>query len=225
MTVNEAISQVKNALRLVHADRRLTVKYIYSVLDKHTAWIIKRESDKMQLIKTDHIWQTLPCVETMEVPTTDPCCKYTSKCKILRTKNKIPSTYEDSWGIVLKHVSSIDNTHDLHPIKLSEWTRKLENANFKYDKTLYYFYRDGYLYFPNMQWKLVSITGFFKENIAKYNDCEDDSDVKCMSFLDTEWRVPPHLQHFVIDATLKELTSTFMAVNPAQETNINKNEQ
>jgi hypothetical protein len=225
MTVNEAISNVKNDLRLVHADRRITVKFIYSLLEKHASLFLKRDSDKLQLVKVDNIWQTLNCVETIDVPTTDDCCKFTSKCRILRTKDKLPETFEDSWGILLRHVSSIDNSIDMHPIKMSEWTRKLETPSFKYDKTLYYFYRNGYLYFPNCKWKLVSITGFFKKDISHLNKCEDSSDESnssCVSFLEREWRVPGHLQSVIIDSVINELLSSFAKI-PSEETEINKN--
>ena len=101
-------------------------------------------------------------------------------------------------------------------IRLSAWT------NFKYDKTKYFFYKDGYLYFPNISWKLVSITGYFKNNINSYNNCEGDNlDPKDCSLLDSEWRVPLHLQSMVIDSVLKELTSTFLQI-PSQETQIDK---
>lgn len=220
-SLSNAISQIKNAFRLIHADKRITNKYIFSLLEKHAFWVIKRESDKMTLIKTDNIWQTLNCVDTIDVPTTDPCCKFTSKCKILRTKDPLPEVYEDSWGILLKHVSSIDNSQDLHPIKMSEWTRKLDNVNFKYDKTQYYFYKNGYLYFPNADWEMVSITGYFKEDIKKYNTCSGQEE-ECVDFLDTEWRVPNHLQSTIIDSVLKELSTTFAQVPPALETKIDK---
>lgn len=223
VSIGNAISQVKNALRAVHADRRLTVKYIYSVLDKHASWLIKQESDKLLLIKNDNIWQILNCVKTEEVPQTDDCCIFTSKCTILRTKEKLPTLYQDGWGIILRSVDSIDFSQSFQPIKLSEWTRKLDTATFKYDKTLYCFYKNERLYFPNCDWKLVSITGFFKEDISKYNYCEEDV-VDCpVSILDAIWRVPEHLQSRVIDFTIKELTSTLMQVPPMPEVNINKN--
>jgi hypothetical protein len=221
MLVSEAISQVKNDLKLVHADKRVTNKFIYSLLTKHAAWLIKRESDQLRLIKSDNIWQTLHCIEIIDVPTTDPCCKFKSKCSILRTKDKLPETFEDSWGILVKHVASIDNSQDLHPIKMSEWTRKLDNPNFKYDKTKYYFYKDGYLYFPNITWKLVTITGYFKDDITKYNLCDETSQTLNCSILDTEWRVPLHLQSMIIDSVLKELTATYLQI-PSQETKIDK---
>ncbi len=223
ISIGEAISNIKNNFRLVHADSRVTNKYIYSLIEKHSSWIIKRESDKLVLVKSDGIWQTLNCIDTIEVPTTDPCCKYTSKCSILRTKDRLPETYEDSWGIILRSVNSIDFSQDIHPIKMSEWTRKLESANFKYDKSFYYFYRDGYLYFPNCKWKLISVTGYFKEDISKYNLCEEDGEVNtCLSILDNKWRIPSHLQAMVIDAVLKELLSTYAQINNPGENKINK---
>ena len=221
MKINEAISNVKNDFRLVHADRRITLKYIYTLLQKHTAALIKQESDKNVLVKSDTIWQSLNCIELIEVPTTDECCKYTSKCKIYRTKDKLPEMYEDSWGVIFRSINSIDMSKDITVIKMSQWLRKLENANFKYDKTFYVFYRNGYLYFPNIKWKLITITGYFKEDITKYNTCEEDVN-KCLPIPEQEWRVPQYLQSRVIDFTIRELLQTFAQANPDQEVQINK---
>ena len=227
MKIGQAISMIRNDFKLVHADSRITNKYIYSLIQKHASWIIRQDSEKNKLIKLDSIWQTLKCMELIDVPTTDGCCKFTSKCKILRTADKIPSMYEDSFGSLIRSVNSVDISQELQPIKYSEWTRKINNPDMKYNKTLYYFYKDGYLYFPNMTWKTVTVTGYFKEDVSKHNACgfmskEEAKSINCMSILDSEWKIPPHMESRVVDFVLKEISATFTKANPNQEVNINK---
>lgn len=227
MKIGQAISMVKNDFRLVHADSRVTYKYIYGLIQKHASWIIRQDSDKNKLIKLDSIWQTIKCIDLIDVPTTDGCCKFTSKCKILRTKEKLPKMYEDSWGSLIRSINSVDISQELQPIKYSEWTRKIDNPDMKYNKTLYYFYKDGYLYFPNLSWKTVNITGYFKEDVSFLNNCqvtsiEEFKKNKCASILDQEWKIPPHMESRVMDFVIKEVLSTYLQANPNQEVNINK---
>lgn len=223
MTYNEIISQLSTEFALSHADSRITNKFWYSLVQKHTAWIIKQESDKMFLFHADSIWQTLNCVDLIEVPTTDDCCKYNGpSCKIYRTKEKIPKLYEDIFGIVIKSVNSIDFNTSLKHINMQEWLRKQKNKDSKYDKNFYYFYRNGYLYFPNIKWKLISITGYFQDNINKYNVCDNNiSDNKCESLFTSEWRIPSHLIARVVDACLKELSSVYLQLK--EDNQIDKN--
>lgn len=225
ITIGGAISRVRNDFRLVHADARVTNKYIYALLDDRAAKAIKEESDKKRLTKIDAIWQTLDCQELIDVPTTDDCCKFQSNCTIKRTKDKIPFLYEDSSGVLIRSVTSIDYSQELQPIKLSEWLRKKEINN-KFDKTLYFFYRNGYLYFPNLNWKLITVSGLFKDNVDKYNKCDgEDTDPVCTSKLDDKWPVPEYIQSGVIDYVIRELASTIAQIPPHQEEEINKSSQ
>lgn len=225
-TIGKAISRVRNDFRLVHADSRSTNKYIFALLDDRAAKAIKEESDKKRLTKIDAVWQTLDCQELIDVPTSDDCCKFQTNCTIKRTKDKIPKLYEDSSGVLIRSVTSIDYSQELQPIKLSEWIRKRETKN-KFDKSLYYFYRNGYLYFPNLTWKLITISGLFKENVDKYNTCDEDADTTtaCTSRLDDKWPVPEYIQSGVIDYVIREIASTYAQSNPHPEEEINKSNQ
>jgi len=223
VTVENIISNIKNDFRLTHADRRITFKYIYSLLDKHASWVMKTESDNLRLVKSDNMWQTISCVPTEEVPLTDECCKYNSKCTIVRTKEILPELYEDSWGILIKSILSSDNSTDIDIIKEQEWQRKLNSHNRKYDKTLYAFYKNKRLYLANSELKEINITGAFKEDVSKYS-CESNNNY-CMSILDGEWRVPQHLHGRIVDAVIKELMATFVRIDPNQEVQITKSPQ
>lgn len=222
ITIAEAISQVKNDVRLVHADRRITHKFIYSLLMKHAALLIKQESDRNKIIKLDDIWQSF-CFDLEEVPTTDECCKISlkNKCSIQRSKIKLPEMFEDSWGSIFRSVTTIDYSKDIQPIKYSEWIRKIENPNSKYDNTIYCFFRNGYLYFPNSIFKTVIINGYFKDDVLN-DECSDLYE-PCKSILQSIWRLPSYLQKPTIDGVLQELLTTYLKINPNQEVQITKN--
>jgi len=213
MTFNELKSQLTTALGAANADSRLTNRYFYSLAQKHIGWLLKQESDKMLLFSSDGIWQSLDCVDVIEVPKVDPCCRYQGpSCTIRRTKDKLPEIYEDALGVMVRSVNSIDSSKSLRLIKFTEWERKQKNPDSKYDKESYFFFKDGYFYFPNISWKLVSITAYFKDDISHINYCSADDSSKCVDYFNQPVRVPHYLEGRVVDACLKELLETVARV-------------
>lgn len=204
MTKGELISQVKNELRVNNADNGMTNRFIWSIINKHLSWLIKRESGKLRLIKQDTIFQTMKCVEVEPSPAIDECCGIRSKCFVYRTVEKLPDIFEDSDGTIIKSVFTIDGSKDFSPIKVSEYMRKLENPHSKYDKSLYYFYNNGYLYFPKSKIKKVMIKAYFIDEVV--NDCEGAENV-CISNLDTKVRIPGYLLGELMNQVLTELSS------------------
>jgi hypothetical protein len=132
------------------------------------------------------------CVELIEVSSVDECCNIKTDCKIFRTKEKLPPSLVSSWGPIIRDVTAIDGFTSLIMLKSTDWNRKLEDTNFKYDKDLYYFHQDGYLYFPNLKWKKIRVEAYFEEDIDKYNTCSDQQD-PCKTFLDNKFIIPKEL--------------------------------
>lgn len=227
MTVRESIHRVKRMLREINADSRLSNKMVYSLLLNHAKWLIYRESEKLRLLKKDKVYQKLKCVEVIEAPLIDPCCGLKSKCTVYRTKDKLPDLFEDSAGVIIKDVVTIDGLTSLTPIKASEWERKIENPWLsKNKKNQFYFYSDGYLYFPNGSWKKVEIIAMFKKDTSEYNICDekttcDDESKGCVRFLDTEFILPDYLEAQMYDAVLKDLANIYKKL-PEKSTEIDK---
>ena len=205
--VGHLISQLMNQVRLTNADSRLTRKFIWSIIDKHARWLIKREASKLRIMKLDYLFQTLKCVDVIEVPAADECCGIKTKCKVWRTREKIPDLYTDEDGVILKAVYSIDGSEEFSPIKLQELMRKLENPHTKYDKARYYYYHNGYLYFPIKGIKMVQVKGFFVDEVI--NECMPDSDKrKCVAHMDKKLRVPDYVLGELMDHALNDLINT-----------------
>ncbi len=229
MTNREAIHRLKRMLREINADSRLSDRTIYSLLRNHVKWLIYRESDKLKLLKADDIYQMLKCVKIIEAPAVDPCCSIKSLCTVYRTENKIPLLYEDSSGVIIKAVKTIDGSKSLTPIKASEWERKLGNPwldNSK--KNQFYFYDNGYLYFPQGSWKMIEIVGLFQEDISYIDLCDNpatcgDDTKKCSRFLDRRFIVPAYLEAQVYESAIKDLSNTYKRIKEESD-NINKKE-
>jgi hypothetical protein len=121
-----------------------------------------------------------------------------------------------SDGPIIRRVTSIDGGVDLFEITPMEWNRKQEDTNNKYDKTLYYFWDDGYLYFPNLNWRKIYIEAFFKNKLKSECDSEDcgQQEVDCTPFLDEEFRIPQDLLARCVDAANKELLQYYFQTLP-----------
>lgn len=213
LTIRAAISQVKVPNKAVNADSRLTNKYIFSLLRKHRDFLIKQIDSKFQLLKLGYLFQTWKCVDLIESPTIDECCGLKTSCTIYRTKKKLPYIMVASWGPVLRKVSSLDGFTEFFLTTPAEWNRRQEDTNSKYDKNLYYYWSDGYLYFPNISWKKVKIEALFEEDIEKYNECCEKVD-PCKTFLDSTFRIPKELMKPCLDLVNMEVINEYQRLQP-----------
>lgn len=229
MTNREAIHRIKRLFREINADSRLSDRTVYSLMQNHTKWLIYRESEKFKLIEKDSIFQKLKCVEVIEAPKIDPCCGIKSLCTVYRTKNKLPDLYEDGYGVIIRDVTTVDGAVSLTQIKPNEWERKQENPWLnKNKKNSYFFYSEGYLYFPNGSWRMVEVNGLFTKDISEINLCDDlgtcdDETQQCKRFLDKDFIIPPYLEAQMYDAVIKDLSNTYKRI-PEKSNEINKND-
>jgi len=222
MTIGELISQVRGEIKLANADARFTDKAIWSVINKHAKWLIKRESSKLKVMRSDTIFQTLKCVQVIQAPTIDDCCGIKTHCYVYRTAEKIPEIYEDDDGVLIRTAFSIDGSTEITPITIQEYMRKIQNpTTIKYDKSRYFYYNNGYLYFPKQKLKEVMIKAYFMEDIKKYIKCNKDEGYECVAKQDETFRFPQYLLGELMNFVLKELS---VPVSIPDDTDINKND-
>ena len=110
-TIGTVVSRIKNQVKAVRQDAFLTDRYVYSVTIKYAQVLMRRQDSQNKLMKFNSIWQTLPCVELIEVDKIEACCAgIKSGCTIKRTKDKLPTFMEGYWGPLIRTVSSIDGS-------------------------------------------------------------------------------------------------------------------
>jgi hypothetical protein len=50
-----------------------------------------------------------------------------------------------------------------------------KTTSFKYNQTKYFWWLDGYIYSPNIEWDAIKVEGVFNADITKWNcDIKDD---------------------------------------------------
>ena len=92
------------------------------------------------------------------------------------------------------------------------------STTFKYNKNKYYWYLDGYLYFPNIDWDAVSVEGLFDDSIQLYV-CDGDV---CKSRQDEKTSFPEYLFAEIEQSVVKDLLTTIQI--PAENTDDNQSQ-
>jgi hypothetical protein len=205
-TIGETISRVKNTLKASKEDSFLTDRLVYSIVMKYAKLLIKRQDSENKLMKFQSLFEVLPCVDLVEVDKIEACCSgIRSKCIIRRTKDKLPNLLEGSFGPLLRSVSSIDGSVELTKTYPTTYTSMSNSSNFKYNKTKYYWYLNGYLYFPNIEWEAVKIEGIWDSDISFFS-CDEEE--KCKPRQEQIMRIPEHLFAEIEQMVVKELLTT-----------------
>lgn len=191
MTIAEHISRIRNTFKMVEVDTKVTDRYIYSLMKKHRDWLISQRDSRLEIMRLPQLFQPYVCVELIEV---DPvrCCNISSRCRIKRTKEKVPTIVEAGNGPLIRNVTSLDGFHQLHPTTPQSYSRKLIKTTSKFDKTKYYWFSDGYLYFPNIEWDAISIEAYFSDDISALN-CDTADEAPCRNKQDEEFFIPSDL--------------------------------
>jgi len=205
-TIGEAISRVRNALKSVKEDPFLTDRTIYFAISKFGKALLKREDNQNRLMKISSIFSTLTYVELIDVDKVEAqCAGIVSGCTIKRTKEKLPKFFDGANGPLIRTVSSLDTSVELFRTDPGTFTSMNKVSSFKYNTRKYFWYLNGYLYLPNVQWEAIKVEGVFEDNISGFT-C--DKDLECRYRNDDQLPFPDYLFGEIEQYVLKELTMT-----------------
>lgn len=197
MQVRDLIADVKQSLRKKNLDDRIPNSFVYSKLIKHTALLIKRESDSRRIFRQTNLFK--PKVFELE-----------SYQGMRRSMEEIPDFFTTSYGNLLL-VGSDDYTNaykQISPEKLSQTkTREFQNPNKKY-----YWIENNRLVIPDGYMEDVLVRGLF------YNY----TDYPCQPLLDTEFPCPDYLLEEVVNMSVQSLTVR-EKITPDENPNLDSN--
>jgi hypothetical protein len=200
-TIGEAISRVRNALKAVKEDPFLTDRQIYFVLTKYSKTLLKREDNQFRLMKISSIFKVLPYVELIDVDKVEAgCIGVYSGCYFKRSKDKLPSILDGMFGPIIRTTSSIDGSIEMFRTDPGTWVSMTKTTTFKYNKRPYFWYLNGYIYVPNVDWDAIRIEAIFENDVPT---CDSD---ECQLIQDQPLNVPEYLFSEVEQFALKELT-------------------
>ena len=180
---------------------------------------MRRQDSQNKLSKFNSIWQTLPCLELIEIDKVEACCAgIKSGRTIMRTKDKLPTFMEGYWGPLIRSVTSIDGSQELNPTTPGVYTSMTKTTGFKYNKTKYYWFLNGYLYMPNINWEALKIEGIFIQDVSKYTD-EDT----CIKRMDHKINVPEFLLAEAEKMAIQDFIGRLQIPSDLSDDNINLN--
>ncbi len=188
-TIGEATSRVRNVIKSVKSDAFITDRFLYSLILKYARAFIRRQDSLNQLVKFSSLFRTIPCVDLITSNRIEACCGEVSDCLFKRTKEKIPQPIESTFGPIFRFVSSIDGSIEIIQTNPSTYKSMTHQSSFKYNKNKYYWFLNGYLYFPDLQWDAVMIDGVFEGDLS-LTGCDTD---KCAYRQDQQAPIPDFL--------------------------------
>jgi hypothetical protein len=202
-TIGEAISRVRNTLKAVKEDPFLTDRTIYYSLTKYGQTLLKREDNQFRLMKISSIFKVIPYVELIDVDKVEAgCIGVYSGCYFKRSKEKLPTIFDGAMGPIIRTVSSIDGTIEMFRTDPGTWVSITKSTTFKYNKRPYFWYLNGYLYVPNVDWDAIRVEAVFE---GKVESCDTDP---CLVRQDDPLPFPEYLFSEIEQFVIKELTMT-----------------
>ena len=203
-TIGEAISRVRNTLKAVKEDPFLTDRVIYSSLLKYGQTLMKREDNQFRLMKISSIFQVLPYVELIDVDKVEAgCLGVYSECYFKRSKDKLPTILNGAMGPIIRTVSSIDGNTEMFRTDPGTWVSMIKTTTFKYNTRKYFWYLNGYIYCPNIDWDAIRMEAVFD---GVTNLCNENE--KCEIAQNKQLNIPEYLFSEIEQFVIKELTMT-----------------
>jgi hypothetical protein len=148
----------------------------------------------------------LPLVELIEVDKIEAgCAGIYSECYFRRTKDRLPDVFTGAFGPIFRTVSSIDGTIRLFRTEPGTYVSMTKTTTFKYNKNFYFWFQDGYLYLPNVDWEAIKIEAIFEGDTG---DFQCDPADQCLLKQDQNLALPEYLFSEIEQFVLQEFTTT-----------------
>lgn len=228
MTVKEVIHRVLDLYQkgVPSDDSRLTERHVYNKLMTVRSRLVSQEINKRRKISPWN-YQTIPCVELIEVPQHECPCIPEMGCKVLRSKYKIPKPLVSHSQHYITSVTSIDGSITYYPT--SETAKKYKKGN-KYSSpnVFDYYIKNEYIYITHrLGPRIISVTGIFEkpEEIASFPSYCSESNTSeevdsCASPLDLEFPMEADMLDIAIEMCFNELVNMFSQM-PEDKSNNN----
>ena len=118
---------------------------------------------------------------------------------ISRVRNVLKAVKEDPF-LTDRTTSSIDGTIEMFRTEPGTWTSITKSTTFKYNRKQYFWYLNGYIYCPNIDWDAIRIEAIFENQV---DTCDSDP---CLLRQDDQFVLPEYLFSEIEQFVIKELT-------------------
>jgi len=209
-TIREAIQRVLSlASRGVQSsDFRLTRRHVYSKLKTVRERLIVQEYKKNQKI-SQWSYQTINCLEMIQIPLIECPCVPPLGMYILRSKFPIPDIMTGADAHIIQGVTSVD-----YETKYDEtqWhTKKYKKGN-KYTSTnTDFFIKDSYIYLTSPRKpERITFSALGADPVEWYNFSTCCEENPCINILDMPFPMEGDLFEAAVELASMELVQTFV---------------
>ena len=213
-TAGESISRVRNLIKGVKEDAFITDRFLYSLIIKYGKLLIKRQDNENKIMRFQSLFEVIPCLELVEVDKVEACCTgIKTGCTIRRTKERLPDVLEGSYGPLIRSITSLDRSIEVYRTYPSVFSSIANSKNYRYNTKKYYWFLDGHLYFPNIEWEGVLIEGLWENNV-NYLKCDGD---ECMLMQEHPLHIPEYLFAEMEQMVIRDLGLFIQMPNETQD--------
>jgi len=206
-TIGDATSRVRGVLKAVKEDPFMTDRFLYSLINKYSKLLIRRQDNEGKIRKYTSLFTTLPCLELIEVDRIEACCiGIRTGCTFRRTKDKLPAIVEGSLGPIFRSVTTIDQSIRLNETYPSTYQNMTKTSGFKYNKAKYFWLMDGYMYIPDVEWEGIRIEAIFDESVDDLTCSNEPGD--CSLAQDRAIGIPEYLFAEIEQMVLQEILTS-----------------
>lgn len=222
-TNRQIISDISTDLKAANLDDKVSKRFILNKLRAYAKTFIRQDAESRRLLNITDLWTDVPCVEMCEVPLVDCCNEDIPDCTtVMRSKYKIPPTYETSYGELLQVHNPIYGK-EFRQITPKSY-KNIVAREFRDKRIKYYWMSNGYLVIPDSMVKTVTLRGVFEDPAAalKLDSCSSDNN-PCPRLLDQKFVCPDYLESVIKQAVLQDLFNYYKRVTPDENPNLNSN--
>lgn len=189
-TIGESVSRVRGILKGSNEDSFLTDKFVYSIISKYAKVILRRQQNQRKLMSHDDLFEMLTFVELIDVDKIEAdCAPLQSGCTIKRTEKKLPNLFTGLKGPLIRKVYSIDGSFEFVQTTPTAYISLTKSTNFKYNTTKYFWFRNGYLYFPDTNIEAIMVEALWEDVLDGFCSTEED----CTPMQDRKFPLPDYL--------------------------------
>lgn len=176
---------------------------------KYAKLLIRRQDNENKILQYTSLFDTLHCIELIEVDKIEACCiGIKTGCTFRRSKDKLPDFIEGSMGPIIRSVTTIDQSQRVTPTFPSTYANMTKRSSFRYNKEKYYWYLDGYIYIPDVEWESIRMEAMFDEDVSVYNCSTANEKAACISQQSRTLDIPEYLFAEIEQMVLQELLPT-----------------
>jgi len=174
-TKSDTISRVRRLVKGDKLDAFLTDRFLYSQVMKYARLYIKQKDDGNKMTRYSSMFQKFPAVPLIEVsPIEAGCVDINVCCTMKRSKDRLPKILEGAFGPIIRSVTSVDGSTEVKRTDPKTWSYMTRSSTFKYNKTKYYWYMNGYTYLPDIPWDSADVDAMWEDDISEFFcDAED----------------------------------------------------